>query len=921
MHLLCLIEQVDLTLEEKIIILFRRSGNVVWLNLIWRKNDVFVFDGAVRVNTLKLMNFFRSRKDLTELLEGESDEFVLNHEGDENDARVISLKSDLTIKVQNKTRDNWLIKFVETIETYVRKTTIDVIRCVVKLINNSTLMNASIFDMFVEVCDSRINTRCLGYLRNVRTGDCFRHTTAGKEEEEKMECLMGTFREKLAEGHKGSLHLGLERPRVYTDLSLEEKESIKEKLFMTTMSGQGNNAWGAGEAGYEGAQNRAGNANSGQERQIKCYNCNDIADDCDAFDSDVDEAPTAQTMFMANLSSVDPVYDEANPSYDSDILSELAQHVSVITQHNVVDKSLTAELATYKEQVKLKHDEIEQKNLLIANDNLIADCLSKDVFYTTTGYMLTVSRFSDMHEAFNASQKRIAKLEYENSNLQNKIQNDDHDVMVKHFSKLEVKHLNLQLKYQHLKESLENKKSVTSLDAPTFDSVFVIGQRKDQVQSRGVKGAIAASGSKPRSNTKKDRTLPAHSDMKKVEVHPQNNKSSVKQKNRIDSSISYKHTVINSNSNSICKTCNKFLMSVNYDKCVRKSAKSLTQPHVKKVWQIKQVKQVWQATGKLFATVGRTDRPLVFGLRLFKTHDGGSLTAQEFLKKFIGIVRFGNDHFGAIMGYGDYVIGDSVISKELVPQLECVMIIALKCIYKVKLDEYGDVLKNKASLVAKGYRQEEGIDFKESFAPVARIEAIRIFIANAASKSMTIYQMDVKTTFFNGELRKKSLIDSCDPVDTSMMDRLKLDDNPLGILVDQTRFRSMVDYLMYLTASRPDLVFTVCMCARYQALPTKEHLEALKRVFWYLRGTINWGLWYLKDTAMALTAYVDANHAGCQDTRRSTLGSAQFLEDKLVSCAIALCCNNVHHSWSKHIDIRHHFIQEQVEKAWLNCTS
>ncbi|GJR37286.1 retrovirus-related pol polyprotein from transposon TNT 1-94 [Tanacetum coccineum] len=422
-------------------------------------------------------------------------------------------------------------------------------------------------------------------------------------------------------------------------------------------------------------------------------------------------------------------------------------------------------------------------------------------------------------------------------------------------------------------------------------------------------------------------------------------------------------------------------------------------------------------------------------------------------------------------------------------------------IYKVKLDEYGDVLKNKARLVAKGYRQEEGIDFEESFSPVARIKAIRIFIANAASKNMTIYQMDVKTAFLNDELKeevyvsqlkgfvdpnhpthvyrlKKALyglkqaprawydtlsrflldnnfskgvvdstlftrkigkhillvqiyvddiifastdpkacdifsnemsskfqmsmmgqmsfflglqvsqnprgifinqskfaleilkkfgMDSCDPVDTPMVDRLKLDEDPLGTPVDQTRFRSMVGSLMYLTASRPDLVFAVCMCARYQASPTKKHLEALKRVFRYLRGTINWGLWYPKDTAMALTAYADADHAGCQDTRRSTSGSAQFLGDKLVSwsskkqkstaistteaeyiamsgccaqilwmrsqltdysfvfnkipldcdnrSAIAICCNNVQHSLSKHINIRHHFIREQVEKG------
>nr|GEY40873.1 retrovirus-related Pol polyprotein from transposon TNT 1-94 [Tanacetum cinerariifolium] len=83
------------------------------------------------------------------------------------------------------------------------------------------------------------------------------------------------------------------------------------------------------------------------------------------------------------------------------------------------------------------------------------------------------------------------------------------------------------------------------------------------------------------------------------------------------------------------------------------------------------------------------------------------------------------------------------------------MIIALKWIYKVKLDKYDDVLKNKARLVAKGYQQEEGIDFEESFAPVARIEAIRIFIANVASKNMTIYQMDVKTAFLNGELKEE----------------------------------------------------------------------------------------------------------------------------------------------------------------------
>nr|GFB12099.1 hypothetical protein [Tanacetum cinerariifolium] len=129
--------------------------------------------------------------------------------------------------------------------------------------------------------------------------------------------------------------------------------------------------------------------------------------------------------------------------------------------------------------VPRKHDEIKWKNLLITNDNLIADCLSKYVFYTATDYVLTVSRFFDIHEALNAAQKRIAELKSENSNQQNKIQNDDPDVIVNHFSKLKVEHLNMQLKYQQLKESFENKKLVTSSDAPTFYSAIVIRKLKD----------------------------------------------------------------------------------------------------------------------------------------------------------------------------------------------------------------------------------------------------------------------------------------------------------------------------------------------------------------------------------------------------------------------------------------------------------
>ncbi|GJW29335.1 retrovirus-related pol polyprotein from transposon TNT 1-94 [Tanacetum coccineum] len=176
--------------------------------------------------------------------------------------------------------------------------------------------------------------------------------------------------------------------------------------------------------------------------------------------------------------------------------------------------------------------------------------------------------------------------------------------------------------------------------------------------------------------------LPAKSDNKKnVEADPRNNKSKLKQNNRIDSSISSKHTVINSNSKSVCKTCNKCLIYANHDKCVVKYLKSIN-ASLKNI--LSKVKQVWKATDKLFANVGYQWKPIgrkfaleeqcpltrsyrsSFGIwtqaaQIYMT--GNRSRLKNFKKKFIGIVRFGNDHFGAIMGYGDYVIGDSVISR------------------------------------------------------------------------------------------------------------------------------------------------------------------------------------------------------------------------------------------------------------------
>ncbi|GJZ82674.1 retrovirus-related pol polyprotein from transposon TNT 1-94 [Tanacetum coccineum] len=407
---------------------------------------------------------------------------------------------------------------------------------------------------------------------------------------------------------------------------------------------------------------------------------------------------------------------------------------------------------------------------------------------------------------------------------------------------------------------------------------------------------------------------------------------------------------------------------------------------------------------------------------------------------------------------------------ELVPCPDKVLLIKLKWIYKVKMDEFVGVPTNKARLVAQGFRQEEGISFEESFTLVARIEVMRIFIANAAHKNMTIYQMDVKIDFLNGEFKeevyvsqlegfvdqdnllhvyklKKALyglkqalhawydmlssflisqqfskgavdptlftrqagndlllvqiyvddiifastnITICnefanqmttkfkismmgqimltsDSVDTPTVEKSKLDEDLHGTPIDATLYHGMIGSLMYLTSSRPDLIYAVCLCAWYQAKPTEKHLNAVKRIFRYLKGTINMGLWYLKDTGMSMTAYADADHAGCQDTRRSTSESAQFLGYKLVSwsskkqkctaissteaeyialsgccaqilwmrsqltdygfqfnkiplycdnkSAIGLCCNNVQHSRAKHIDVRYHFIKEQVENG------
>ncbi|GKA51181.1 hypothetical protein Tco_0744377 [Tanacetum coccineum] len=120
-------------------------------------------------------------------------------------------------------------------------------------------------------------------------------------------------------------------------------------------------------------------------------------------------------------------------------------------------------------------------------------------------------------------------------------------------------------------------------------------------------------------------------------------------------------------------------------------------------------------------------------------------------------------------------------------------------------------------------------------------------------------------------------METCDPVGTPIEIKDKLDLDKNGTLVDATKYRSMIGALMYLTSSRPDIVHATCLYARYQAKPTEKHLKEVKRIFCYLRGTVNMGLWYTKDSGFELTGFSDANYAGCKDTFKSTFGGTQLL--------------------------------------------
>eukprot|EP00253_Pinus_taeda_P019240 PITA_19240 len=309
---------------------------------------------------------------------------------------------------------------------------------------------------------------------------------------------------------------------------------------------------------------------------------------------------------------------------------------------------------------------------------------------------------------------------------------------------------------------------------------------------------------------------------------------------------------------------------------------------------------------------------------------------------------------------------------ELFPRPKDKNVIGTKWIFKNKLNENGEVIRNKARLVCKGYAQQEGIDFEETFAPIARLEAIRMFLALSSFQKFKVFQMDVKSAFLNGDLEEEVYIEQRDGFilgnDQKLVCRLKkalyglkqapracneeamsqnfalvtqkefemsflgeltyflglqIQQNEGGIFLSQTKYlkqilkkygmedskpvctpmvtgcslsandesatmhqptyKSMIGSLLYLTGTRPDIMHAVGMVGRFQANPKETHLQVVKRIFKYLQGTQNYGLWYPRDTYLTLHAYTNADWVGSVDDRKSTSGGGFFMGSRLIS--------------------------------------
>ncbi|GKA26081.1 retrovirus-related pol polyprotein from transposon TNT 1-94 [Tanacetum coccineum] len=221
--------------------------------------------------------------------------------------------------------------------------------------------------------------------------------------------------------------------------------------------------------------------------------------------------------------------------------------------------------------------------------------------------------------------------------------------------------------------------------------------------------------------------------------------------------------------------------------------------------------------------------------------------------------------------------------------------IGLKWIFKTKYFADGSIQKYKARLVVRGFTQQAGIDYEETFSPVARLEIVRIILALSADKEWTVYQFDVKSAFLNEELKEevyeKYVIDTlekfnmagCKTACTPMNIGEKLQHEDGTEAADGTLYRSLIGRLIYLTHSRPDISFSVGLLSRFMHKPSKHHLRAAKRVLRYLAGTKDFGIWFQRTKDFKLKGYTDSDWAGSVEDRKSTSGSCFILGEAVVS--------------------------------------
>nr|GEY97545.1 uncharacterized mitochondrial protein AtMg00810-like [Tanacetum cinerariifolium] len=272
--------------------------------------------------------------------------------------------------------------------------------------------------------------------------------------------------------------------------------------------------------------------------------------------------------------------------------------------------------------------------------------------------------------------------------------------------------------------------------------------------------------------------------------------------------------------------------------------------------------------------ISYSDLFMVCRFGLFQAYDRKSKAFINFVWKFMGTVRFGNDHVASILGFGDLQWGNILITR----------------VYFV------EGLGHNLFSIGQFCDSDLEVTFRRNTCFVRNLEGVDLLKGDRSTNLMkSSFKMSMmgELTFFLGlqvnqspcgifvnqskyvlEILNKYGMESCDPVGTPMeiKDTLDLDQN--GTSIDATKYRSMIGALMYLTSSRPDIVHATCLCARYQAKPTEKHLKEVKRIFRYLLGTINTGLWYTKDFGFELTGFSDADYAGCKDTFKSTSGGA-----------------------------------------------